>query len=289
MECYYPPMVTNHNNNLEFLPKVRNLTLAGLIALAMLPNKSFGNVQTQTHVNLQTKTADVNLDEVYFQKGMSHYNQAKKPRLSSDEQKELYEQASGDFLKALKQNPKDANVLHMLGDVNVSLRNCTTAIGFLERAVKLERSEETLCSLADAYQCANQYKIAEDVAKEMLLLNEDSVLARKKLGLLSFEQGKLESAVNYWSDALNSAPNDYVLNVNLGGAYFNLGQIKKAKEFARKGVALNPECANGQYVLGLIYEAEGNTKEAITSFEKAIQLNPSADNYKVKLQSLKKR
>ncbi|MBN2421242.1 tetratricopeptide repeat protein [Candidatus Woesearchaeota archaeon] len=255
-------MVTNHNKNLEFLPKVRNLTLTALIA--MLPNLSFGNVQTQT---IMPSKAEINYSN-----------------------RQVQEKDSLTYLfDALKKNPKNLDVLLELGSVEIAIGNCTTAVGFLERAVKVEKSEKTLCALADAYRCAMQYKIAEDVANEALELNQNSVLARKKLGAFAFEQNKLKEAAKYWSDALKFAPNDYVLNINLGGAYLNIGKINLAEKYARKGVKLNKECANGHYVLGLVCEAKGNTKEAIAAIEKAIELNPSADNYKEKLQSLKER
>ena len=63
--------------------------------------------------------------------------------------------------------------------------------------------------------------------------------------------------------------------------YVNIGvrqeeYIEKAETYARKALALDPDCPQAYIVLGDIYSAfRGNQQEAVRQYKKALSINPN--------------
>ncbi len=51
-------------------------------------------------------------------------------------------------------------------------------------------------------------------------------------------------------------PTNYRAHYNLGIAYFNLNEIKKAKECYEEAIRIKPDYKHCLYYIGLIYERE---------------------------------
>jgi len=66
---------------------------------------------------------------------------------------------------------------------------------------------------------------------------------------------------------------------NLGSAYSDLGDYRKAEIAFQRSVALNPNRFNTWVGLGLLAEREGKPQDAMHDFARSIQLRPSGQAY----------
>ena len=62
--------------------------------------------------------------------------------------------------------------------------------------------------------------------------------------------------------------------VNMGWAYYKLGQYIKAEIYTKKALQINPRMCMGRKNLGLIYWAENRLTDAETQLKKAVHFCP---------------
>jgi len=81
-------------------------------------------------------------------------------------------------------------------------------------------------------------------------------------------------------DAENPSPTELeaVEELNKGTDLMFKGEHKKAIEFFKKAIDLNPEFSEAYYNWGICYERLGKHKEAIEMFKKTIELSPDSAN-----------
>ncbi len=91
---------------------------------------------------------------------------------------------------------------------------------------------------------------------------------------------KYDVAIDFYRQALNLIPNDYVAYNNLGNALQNSGDLPGAITRYEKAIELQPDLADAYYNLGIALQDSGDLPGAIVGFEKAIELQPDyADAY----------
>ena len=88
----------------------------------------------------------------------------------------------------------------------------------------------------------------------------------------TYPQGKEE--------VINPSPMELkaVEELNKGTDLMLKGGHKKAIEFLKKAIDLNPEFSEAYYNLGICYEQLGDHKDAIEMFKKTIELSPDSAN-----------
>lgn len=84
-----------------------------------------------------------------------------------------------------------------------------------------------------------------------------------------------EEAMDLYRQILQIAPNDLWFNQNLAVVAWQLGDMATAQSAITKVVQLSPRSRNySYYLLGLIYQASGNTNAAIEAFALECLINP---------------
>lgn len=103
--------------------------------------------------------------------------------------------------------------------------------------------------------------------------NEGDILSKAKEAYL---QGKLDEALNLYSQALLVYPDNYNFHYNLGVIYLKkLDYLSALKKFETV-ISLNSRDANAYYNLGIIYENFLNDKKkALSCYEKYLKFTPS--------------
>ena len=96
---------------------------------------------------------------------------------------------------------------------------------------------------------------------------------RKQL-LELYNQGELVEAVNLADEVLKEFPKSFLVWNICGAANFALGNLTLAHDSFEKVTQLNPIYPDGFNNLGTILKDQGNLKDAISSYQKAISLKP---------------
>jgi Tfp pilus assembly protein PilF len=67
-------------------------------------------------------------------------------------------------------------------------------------------------------------------------------------------------------------PNDYASFMQRGWAYHARGEQEKAESDFRRAISFSPESPDATYALGLVLKSQGNTGEAIETFNQTMKL-----------------
>jgi tetratricopeptide (TPR) repeat protein len=174
-----------------------------------------------------------------------------------------YAEAKEHFLRAIEEQPENAHVLNMLGDVCKKLEDLDSATRYMEKALDIEiRKGEDESTIA---QCHND------------------------LGIVYLERGQLELALKHLKQALeidlrvfgeNSASvgRDYG---NLSTVYHDLQQLDEAKRYILRALDIrlklsgymSPTVAIGYNNLAMIEKDQGQLNAALTHIQKSVDIN----------------
>jgi tetratricopeptide (TPR) repeat protein len=100
------------------------------------------------------------------------------------------------------------------------------------------------------------------------------------MGLEGYEMGNYQDAIDNYTKAIESNPDDAFLYNNRGLAYFRVKEYKKSISDYTKAIELKPDYAVAYCNRGLAYFKIRSFDEAISDYTKAIELDPKyADAY----------
>ena len=129
--------------------------------------------------------------------------------------------------------------------------------------------------LAFKYHRSGDLQQAENIYREILKIQPDNVDALHFLGILKYQLGNYDSAIECIEKVLQRNPNDPDAYYNLGLAFKGKGHLDKAIACYQKALQFNPDFANAHYNLGTALQEKGQYDEAITHYQKALQLDPN--------------
>lgn len=123
-------------------------------------------------------------------------------------------------------------------------------------------------------------KLAQENFEKAIKLKSDYAPAHFLVAMVYVRENKIGEAIEKLEATKPLAMADTGLAFQLGLLYYNNNQLDKAKDEFIRAVSYDPNYSNARYFLGLIYDRQGNKKEAILQFERIAELNP--DNEEVK-------
>lgn len=147
--------------------------------------------------------------------------------------------------QSIKENPGDALSRANLGAVYLEMGDTDAAIRELQMSVNLEPGGYTYkAKLAEALRSA----------------------------------GRLDEAINTFKDAIDGYPQGekFLAAFEVAEIYLEMGDLAQAKDFAQQSIADNGTMWNAHYLLGQIYEREGNKAQALEEYQFAAKFNSSS-------------
>ncbi len=209
-----------------------------------------------------------------------------------------------EFKESMQVRLDDYTSHYNLGNFYMDRHDITRAIASFENAIRLQpNSVLPLVNASIAYAKGGRSDRAEELLRKALLLEPKNPVANLNLGLLLGEQGRKQEAKRILRVALNSDP-------NLAAAAYNLGiilaedRIEETLVLCRRAYQLNPdeskyaytlafylnqtgdydgavlilkrmvdrqtENANSYFLLGEIFERQGNIEDAMNVYRKAM-------------------
>ena len=132
----------------------------------------------------------------------------------------------------------------------------------------LEKDSSTEITADDWYDIALDLEpVAVDRALEAyrraLALFPGHVHAHLNLGRLLHEAGDVETAEAHYRQALAANPESAMAAFNLGVALEDLDRLAEAIDAYRRALRFDPEMASTHYNLSRLYEARGQSKDAL--------------------------
>lgn len=176
----------------------------------------------------------------HFEKAVSLYK-AKKNDLALQE----FTAARQAYMAAHKDGPEDANILFWIGFINLQMQNYKDAVDPLEAAIQINsKSPEAHLNLGNVYDGLKRYDDAVREFKKVIELQPATATPAKQ--------------ADPW--------------YNLGSVYYKQRKWPEAIAAYQKSAALNPKDPYVMDGLGYVLLETGDTRGAISAYEKATRL-----------------
>lgn len=198
-------------------------------------------------------------------------------------------QAAGETLDlALSRNAALLPALHLKAYIEFSAGRYTEALDwarqFLEK--RPDGGETRKVSGLARFMLGDRTGAERDLHRASTLLPDDFD-ARYYLGRVYFEGSKLTLALESFRLAIELDPHSVKARNHLGQALEGLTRFEEAKDAYRKAIDLERDGREQSewpyYNLGVLLLAEGDTGQAVTLLERALERNPSSTQTRTKL------
>jgi len=186
--------------------------------------------------------------EKYFQEGLEFMNQGH------------WEEALSCFQQVLTAH-ENAEVYYNMGYIKTAQGRYEEAIQYFRRATQikndfarahqkmgecylaLERprlAQQSFQNAAEIYMEKQMDDHAEQVLKEVLKLNPDTINVYNNLGIIYRRQKRYQKAINQYLKAVKVNPNDENIYYNMGRTYFDMQEYQNAEVVLKKALEINP-------------------------------------------------
>lgn len=178
----------------------------------------------------------------------------------------------------LKEDPKNAELLHIIGVLYAQLNQEDLALHFLKKALKIEPSAAIYNSLGNVLRRLRKSDEAIEAYHQAIALQSDYSAAYNNLGLMYYQQGKWDEAQKAYENALKFMPHfvDALLNFAILNAHF--GRLDESQKQLEQALALNPENPKILEQLAQVHLNLGNYAEALRFFDEKLKTQPEEGN-----------
>jgi adenylate cyclase len=194
------------------------------------------------------------------------------------------------FNQALAKDPNDAPAYAGLADSYSSFAFPVGAIAPREVMPKAKEAALRALAIDNALGEAHtslayiaffydwDWPAAERGFKRALELNPNNADTHHWYSHFLMGQGRIEESLTQSKRALELSTYDILFNIHLGWHYLNARQYDQALDQIEKTIEMDKNFAQTYPWLGLILEQKGRYAEAITAFQKAIELFPGGSS-----------
>lgn len=115
---------------------------------------------------------------------------------------------------------------------------------------------------------------AKNIYMQILQADPNQPIALQLLGVLAFEDGQLDIAIEFINKALAIKPDYDEAHYNLGVALKEQGKLEQAVASYRRAIAIRPDNADVHYNLGNALKDQGKFDAALNSYRAALNIRP---------------
>jgi predicted CXXCH cytochrome family protein len=150
-----------------------------------------------------------------------------------------------------------------LGDLYMQQNKLQKAIEEYEMALQMdELLTPVYGNLATAYNLAGQDSLSLATLDRLIALEPEYGRGYYLRGLLKYEMKDVKGAIDDLTLSVQYDPENFRAHYNLANLLLSLQNLNQAELTMKSGLALWPESEEGNYLLGLIYRAQGRDSEA---------------------------
>ena len=175
--------------------------------------------------------------------------------------------------QAEARNPDLSQVHRLEGYRNYAAGSYERAVAEFELAIELLPQDPTAYIwLGKACEDSGRYDEALRAFKKAVEVEPKYVRTYQNLGAFYYQRSEFSNAVMYYKKALELAPQEPNVHWNLAQAYLDLGRFAEAEGELRHSIGIQ-ETLSAINSLGATLMYEGNDREAIYWFSRALRLN----------------
>jgi tetratricopeptide (TPR) repeat protein len=179
------------------------------------------------------------------------------------------------YQQILRQQPRHAGALHLLGSIHLQRGKAAEALVACEAALAVEPGNAgAQQTRGDALHDLERYVPAIEAYDRCLALNPGSFVAWSNRGSALLHSRRFEEAVTSYERALALQGSLANPHLNRGAALQELGRFEAALESFDRAIALERDLAAAHANRGCTLDCLGRPQEALASSERAIALQP---------------
>ena len=176
-------------------------------------------------------------------------------------------------LEIIKDEPKNFDILHLLGIIAFQTKSYETSVNFIKKAIKINpNNPELYKNIAVAYNELDQLDNALNSCETAIKLNSNYAEAYNHKGHILVRLNEYELGIETWKKVLEIKP-EYpeVLN-NLGNAYTKLKKFDNALNYYNKSIQLKPDFPDAYINRTFVLSELEKYDSALEDCNKAIKL-----------------
>ena len=179
------------------------------------------------------------------------------------------------YQKLLKVNPRHADVLFLVGTLNLQQGKFDLATKFLEKAISIKPDHVAAYNnLGTVLKEQGRFNEAIDTYRKVLTLKPDHAMAYNNLAVVLHKTGRLDEAVVNYRRAIELKSDYFEAYYNIGNVLKEQNILKEAENNYRRAIELKPDYAEAHNNLGITLKEQRMLNEAIVSYNRAIELKP---------------
>lgn len=179
------------------------------------------------------------------------------------------------FKRVLKAHPDSIEVMHELASAYVRSGQDGQALLVCQQILEKDRNDfGALVSLGGIYRRLGRYEESVSVLERALALDENSVQTYYNLGFTYKQMGRYDDALECFNNVIEDDPTDILAYNHLGCIYSLRDDSKNAIASYRRGLQLDANHPILHYNLAYEYEKLGRDDEVQTEYEAALRVKP---------------
>ena len=186
-------------------------------------------------------------------------------------------------LKFLKKNPKNYQLIYLIGLSYLNLQNYTEAEKYFDKLLYVHKKPEIFYIQANIHKQLKKYDSAINYFEEAIQLNPNFSEAYNNLGNTKKRVGKIDEAISCFKKAIELKENNIEAHLNLANVYKENRYFNEIIKIYEKILSFNQNDVKTLYNLGSTYLFLGDISKGKYYFEKIIKINknhiPSYRNY----------
>lgn len=127
---------------------------------------------------------------------------------------------------------------------------------------------------AVAHHQAGRWSEAEAIYRQILILNPANFDALHFLGVIAYQTGQCDQAIEFISQAIKQNANSPLAHYNLGKVFQEQGRFDEAEACYRRALAIKVNFAEAHYNLGNTLQDIGRLDAAVASYRRVLEIKP---------------
>ncbi|MDR4499738.1 MAG: tetratricopeptide repeat protein [Candidatus Scalindua sp.] len=183
--------------------------------------------------------------------------------------------AERSYRTILETEPVHADVIFLLGTLQLQVGNLETAASLLMKTILLKPDYiEAYNTLGGVLQKQGKFNEAVEIYRNGLTLKPDHAETYNNLGTVLKKQNRFDEAVANYKCAITIRPHYAEAYYNLANLYKEQGRLDDALENYGKAIDFNPVYIEALNNLGVTLKEHGRLDEALAIHKRAIKLRP---------------